>query len=232
MIDHPDFEARDAQALISFIARQRDLRELVGTFKSIIKSETGQDFPQEPRLDASRFRQLLGSGEQWGIRLSYAEQPKPEGLARGLAVDSFAPDGSFNPALVESGQRTGSWLKLKLDRQQEFVVGGYRPGAHGVDARAIPAGAKRTVDFVFAATVFLRHLSDAPEVCNGRALKWPVRRYLFLVPLSIAYCTFASNVLELPRNVSVRLTVAPCCGDSTPTASPTTSASSRPRTTP
>ena len=31
-------------------------------------------------------------------------------------------------------QRSGAWVKLKLDKQQEFVVGGYRPGAHGVDA--------------------------------------------------------------------------------------------------
>jgi DNA ligase D-like protein (predicted ligase) len=31
-------------------------------------------------------------------------------------------------------QRSGAWAKLKLDRQQEFVVGGYRPGNHGVDA--------------------------------------------------------------------------------------------------
>jgi bifunctional non-homologous end joining protein LigD len=34
----------------------------------------------------------------------------------------------------EAGERTGSWVKLKLDKQQEFVVGGYRPGTHGVDA--------------------------------------------------------------------------------------------------
>ena len=33
----------------------------------------------------------------------------------------------------DAGQR-GAWVKLKLDKQQEFVVGGYRPGAHGVDA--------------------------------------------------------------------------------------------------
>jgi bifunctional non-homologous end joining protein LigD len=32
------------------------------------------------------------------------------------------------------GERSSSWLKLKLDRQQEFVIGGYRPGTHGVDA--------------------------------------------------------------------------------------------------
>ena len=33
-----------------------------------------------------------------------------------------------------SGARTHAWLKLKLDKQQEFVIGGYRPGSHGVDA--------------------------------------------------------------------------------------------------
>jgi bifunctional non-homologous end joining protein LigD len=32
------------------------------------------------------------------------------------------------------GERTAAWQKLKLDRQQEFVIGGYRPGANGVDA--------------------------------------------------------------------------------------------------
>ena len=37
----------------------------------------------------------------------------------------------------DAGQRTGSWLKLKLDKQQEFVVGGYRPGTHGVDALVV-----------------------------------------------------------------------------------------------
>jgi DNA ligase D-like protein (predicted ligase) len=33
-----------------------------------------------------------------------------------------------------AGARGNSWLKLKLDRQQEFVIGGYRPGPHGIDA--------------------------------------------------------------------------------------------------
>jgi DNA ligase D-like protein (predicted ligase) len=34
----------------------------------------------------------------------------------------------------QPGTRGRSWLKLKLDRQQEFVIGGYRPGPHGIDA--------------------------------------------------------------------------------------------------
>ena len=35
----------------------------------------------------------------------------------------------------EAGERSGSWQKLKLERQQEFVIGGYRPsGNSSVDA--------------------------------------------------------------------------------------------------
>jgi bifunctional non-homologous end joining protein LigD len=34
---------------------------------------------------------------------------------------------------VANGERSDAWQKLKLENQQEFVIGGHRPGSNGVD---------------------------------------------------------------------------------------------------
>jgi len=49
--------------------------------------------------DLPRFKQLLGSGEQWGLRLSYAEQAEPRGIAEAILI-AGAELGSRRFALI------------------------------------------------------------------------------------------------------------------------------------
>ena len=49
----------------------------------------------------------------------------------------------------EAGKRTGSWLKMRINRGQEFVVGGFTPGPHGLDS--IIVGYYRGKDLVYVA---------------------------------------------------------------------------------
>jgi DNA ligase D-like protein (predicted ligase) len=83
-------------------------------------------------------------------------------------------------SLYMPGERSGAWQKLKLERQQEFVVGGYRPdGSLGIDALLVGYYEGRKLLF-------------AGKVRNG--LIPHTRREVLarLKPLHIRECPFAN----------------------------------------
>jgi ATP-dependent DNA ligase len=54
-------------------------------------------------------------------------------------------------SVYEPGQRTGAWSKMRVNLGQEFVIGGYIPGPHGLDS--IVVGYHRDDELIYVARV-------------------------------------------------------------------------------
>lgn len=88
-------------------------------------------------------------------------------------------------SLYEAGKRTGSWAKMRLNRGQEFVVGGFIPGPHGADS--VIVGYYCDKDLVYVA-----------RVRNGFVPATRRMVYEKLKPLVIDRCPFV-NLPETGR---------------------------------
>jgi ATP-dependent DNA ligase len=93
----------------------------------------GKDLTGEPQLKRrTRLARvldgpsLLPSQELPGTAAAIVE------AVRGLGLEGVV--AKRKDSMYEPGERSDTWQKLKLENQQEFVLGGYRPGSNGIDA--------------------------------------------------------------------------------------------------
>ena len=79
--------------------------------------------------DEPSFRDLLGDGSQWGIRLDYAVQPQPGGLAQAFLIGSEFIDGHPSCLILGDNIFYGSGLvrslKAAAERERGATVFGY-----------------------------------------------------------------------------------------------------------
>ena len=79
--------------------------------------------------DASMFEQLLGNGSSWGINLSYAQQPKPEGLAQAFLIgEKFIGDSRVCLILGDNifyGHQIEETLRNAVDQESGASVFAY-----------------------------------------------------------------------------------------------------------
>ncbi|TWT80144.1 Glucose-1-phosphate thymidylyltransferase 2 [Planctomycetes bacterium CA13] len=95
--------------------------------------------------DLPMYRKLLGSGEDFGIQLTYAEQPRPDGLAQAFLIgEEFIGDDTVTLVLGDNifyGQGFSPKLKTAAQQTTGATVFGYEvhdPERYGIvefDAR-------------------------------------------------------------------------------------------------
>ena len=97
---------------------------MLAGIREILIISTPQDLPG--------FRRLLGDGSDYGIRLEYAEQPSPDGLAQAFIIgESFIGDDAACLVLGDNifyGQSFTRMLKKAVrmaEEEQKATVFGY-----------------------------------------------------------------------------------------------------------
>ena len=89
--------------------------------------------------DRDAFAQLLGSGESWGLDISYAVQPSPNGLAEAFIIGRDFVAGQCSALVLGDnlfyGHDLASWVQNAAARTEGATVFAYRvanPQAYGV----------------------------------------------------------------------------------------------------
>ncbi len=130
--------------------------------------------------DSELFRQLLGNGAPWGISLSYAVQPRPEGLAQAFIIgEEFVGEDPVTLILGDNvffGQGLGRQLQTAAGSEQRATVFAYYvrdPERYGV---VTLDGTGRAVDIEekppeprsnFAVTGLYFYDNDVVEIVKG-----------------------------------------------------------------
>jgi len=89
--------------------------------------------------DLPRFQSLLGSGESWGLKFSYVEQPSPDGLAQAFLLGEEFLDGAPAALILGDNLFYGHDFAFDLSeaaqKQEGATVFAYHvsdPSAYGV----------------------------------------------------------------------------------------------------
>jgi glucose-1-phosphate thymidylyltransferase len=160
------------------------------------------------------FRRLLGDGSEVGLRIAYAEQPRPEGLAQAFIIGrEFVSSARVALALGDNifyGAHFSDYLRTAAGRERGATVFGYRvrdPERYGVvefDADGRPVSLEEKPEkprSAFAVTGL--YFYDNRVLDLAAALEPSPRGELEITDVNRAYLQLGElHVERLPRGVA------------------------------
>jgi ATP-dependent DNA ligase len=111
----------------------------------------GRDMTRLPLAERRALLKSLSFKDKRIKIVDYVEAPSTDLLAavRDQRLEGII--GKRKDSLYESEKRTGAWIKYRVNRGQELVIGGYLPGTHGLDS--VIVGYYKGDDLVYVARV-------------------------------------------------------------------------------
>jgi DNA ligase D-like protein (predicted ligase) len=139
-----------------------------------------RDLTKLPLIERRELLNVVFDPSSPAIRkLDYLEVPAHQVLATVKKNGLEGVVAKRRDSIYEAGRRSGSWVKLRVNQGQEFVIGGYIPGKVGVEA-------------IIVGYYQSRKLMYAAKVKNGFVPQTRRQVMEALVPLTVVTCPFAN----------------------------------------
>ena len=129
----------------------------------------GRDLTRLPLVERKQLLRTSVEGRAPQILLSEFVEVNPTAMLRRVRERKLEGlVAKLRDSVYEPGERSGTWVKHRVNQGQEFVAGGYIPGPHGIEALLV--GFYRGRSLLYVASLRAGFAAESREEIFGRIM--------------------------------------------------------------